>query len=74
MILEYAERLHNLMCPALLCFLQECAQQDTLKRVYIILLMVGLHYSASSDYLIYPFLSKVDVGVEYVNLTWSIVT
>ncbi len=28
----------------------------------------------SSDYLVYPFLSKVHVGVEYVNLTRSIVT
>ena len=47
------------------------------KKVYVILLMLGLEqlaYSASSDYLLYPFLYKVDVGMEHVNLVRSIVT
>ena len=46
------------------------------KKVYMILLMMGLEqlaYSASSDYLLYPFLHKIFQKAVRVNLVRSIV-
>lgn len=46
------------------------------KKVYLILLMLGLEqlaYTAASDYLIYPYLIKVGVSAKYQSLTRSIV-
>lgn len=45
-------------------------------QVYAILFMLGMEqiaYSAASDYLAYPFLAKIGVGEQYLNLTRSMV-
>lgn len=44
------------------------------KQVYAILFMLGMEqiaYAAASDFLVYPFLSKVGVGTQYLNLVRS---
>lgn len=48
------------------------------RQVYLILFMLGLEklaYSAASDYVLFPFLSKVNVGgIQYLSMIRAIVT